>query len=75
MSIGSSVAIFFVIWWTTLFAVLPLGVRSQLEAGDVSPGSDPGAPAKTRFLRIVLINTVVAIVCFVIFQQFLLPLI
>lgn len=74
MSIGSSIAIYFVIWWTTLFAVLPIGVRSQLEEGDVSPGSDPGAPARTRFLRIVLINTGVAAVIFVIFQQFLLPL-
>lgn len=75
MSIGSSVAIFFVIWWTTLFAVLPLGVRSQLEAGEVSPGSDPGAPAKTRFLKIILINTGVAAACFGVFQYFLLPLI
>ena len=33
------------VWWTTLFAVLPFGVRSQAEAGDVTPGSDPGAPA------------------------------
>ena len=75
MSIGSSVAIYFVIWWTTLFAVLPLGIRSQLEAGEVSPGSDPGAPAKTRVLKIVLVNTLVSAVCFAIFYKFLLPII
>ena len=75
MSIGSSIAIYFVIWWTTLFAVLPLGIRSQLEAGEVSPGSDPGAPAKTRVLKIVLVNTLVSAVCFAIFYKFLLPII
>jgi predicted secreted protein len=74
MSIGSSVAIYFVIWWTTLFAVLPLGIRSQLEAGDVSPGSDPGAPARTNIVKIMAINTLVAAVCFALFYQFILPL-
>ena len=39
-------AIYFVIWWTVLFAVLPWGVQSQHEAGKISPGSDPGAPAR-----------------------------
>jgi len=37
--------LFFVIWWTVLFAVLPFGVRSQAEAGEVSAGTEPGAPA------------------------------
>ena len=34
-------ALYFVIWWTFLFAVLPFGVQSQLEAKDIVPGSDP----------------------------------
>jgi GTP-binding protein Era len=38
-------AIFFLIWWVVLFAVLPWGVRSQHEGGEVVPGTDPGAPA------------------------------
>lgn len=74
MSIGSAVAIYFVIWWTTLFVVLPLGVRSQIEAGEVSPGTDPGAPAKTSVMKIIAINTVVSAVGFALFYQFLLPL-
>jgi predicted secreted protein len=41
----TALAIYFVLWWVVLFAVLPWGVRSQGEAGDVTPGSDPGAPA------------------------------
>jgi predicted secreted protein len=41
----TALAIYFVLWWVVLFAVLPWGVRSQGEAGEVAPGSDPGAPA------------------------------
>ena len=33
-----------------LFAVLPWGVRSQEESGEVAPGTDPGAPAAHRDL-------------------------
>jgi predicted secreted protein len=62
MAIGSAIAIYFVVWWMTLFAVLPFGVRSQSEAGLVEPGTDPGAPVLTRVKRVVLINTCVAFV-------------
>lgn len=74
MSIGSGIAIYFVIWWTTLFAVLPLGVRSQVEAGEIAPGTEPGAPASTNIRRIVLVNSGVAAVVFLIFTYGLLPL-
>jgi hypothetical protein len=45
LRITGGIALYFVIWWTVLFAVLPFGVRSQAEAGDVVSGSEPGAPA------------------------------
>jgi predicted secreted protein len=48
MSLATSIAIYFIIWWTVLFAVLPWGVRSQQESGAVAPGTDPGAPAIPR---------------------------
>jgi predicted secreted protein len=48
MKLGTYAAIYFLIWWIVLFAVLPWGVRNQEEAGDVVPGSDPGAPAMHR---------------------------
>lgn len=54
-------AIYFVSWWITLFGVLPLGVRSQVESGDVTPGTEPGAPATPRLLRIVAITSVAAV--------------
>lgn len=57
-------AVYFVIWWTTLFAVLPFGVRSQIEDGEVVPGSEGAAPARPRLLRIFVITTIVASVLF-----------
>ena len=67
MSITTAVAIYFLIWWVTLFAVLPFGVRSQVESGDVVTGSDPGAPALPRLWSKALWTTLVASVVFAVF--------
>lgn len=64
MSLTLSIAVYFVIWWTTLFAVLPIGVRTQGEAGEVVPGTPASAPAHVRILRILGLNTIVATVVF-----------
>lgn len=64
MSTPLAIALYFVIWWTTLFAVLPIGVRTQGEAGDVVPGTPQSAPAKPRILWILCVNTVVAFAVF-----------
>ncbi len=60
----SGLAIYFVIWWIGLFAILPWGVRSQHEDGEIVRGSDPGAPSKPRLLRIIVLNTIFATVIF-----------
>lgn len=63
MSWLSWLAIYFIVWWVVLFAVLPFGVRSQEEAGDtIEPGSMPGAPSQPMMLRKALATTVVAAV-------------
>ena len=61
MSVITILAMYAVSWWITLFAVLPLGVRSQVESGEITPGTEPGAPAKPRLLRVIAITTVAAI--------------
>ena len=66
MSLVFGIAIFFVVWWIVLFAVLPFGVRTQGEAGETVAGTPPSAPAKINVARIILINTIVAIVVFAI---------
>jgi predicted secreted protein len=48
MTFANALAVYFLVWWLVLFAVLPWGVRSQEEHGEISPGSDPGAPAIPR---------------------------
>ncbi len=58
-------AVFLTIWFTVLFAVLPLGVRSQAESGDVAPGTDPGAPVAPRLAFKALLTTLVSIAVFV----------
>ena len=60
MSIGTAIAIYFLIWWLVLFAVLPWGIRSQAEHGDISPGSDPGAPSLPRLGLKLLWTTAVS---------------
>ncbi|MGQ4273030.1 DUF1467 family protein [Terrihabitans sp. B22-R8] len=67
MTITSMVAIYFVIWWIGLFAVLPWGVRSQHETGEVVPGTEPGAPATPRLWRIAIYNTIFATLVFILF--------
>ncbi len=64
MSISTSVAIFFLIWWVALFAVLPWAVRSQEEVGDVTPGTDPGAPSLPRLRAKLIWTTLIAVVAF-----------
>ena len=51
MPIGSIIAIFFVVWWIVLFAVLPFGVRTQQEDGEVVPGSEASAPTALPITR------------------------
>ena len=67
MSLSFGIAIYFIIWWTVLFAVLPLGVRTQEEAGEVVPGTPKSAPLAPRLLRIVLTTTAIAAIVFAIF--------
>ena len=68
MSVSTSVAIYFIIWWMVLFAVLPWGIRSQVEAGEVVPGSDPGAPSLPKLWAKVIWTTVVSALIFAVFQ-------
>ncbi|WP_421723714.1 DUF1467 family protein [Bauldia sp.] len=60
MSIISLVAIFFVVWWVALFAVLPWGMRSQEEEGEVVLGTASSAPNNPRLVRKAIVTTVVA---------------
>jgi predicted secreted protein len=64
MTVTTGLAIFFMIWWVVLFAVLPWGVRRQHEGGEVAPGTDPGAPAVPNLRRKLLWTTLVSLALF-----------
>ncbi len=63
MSWVTYVLVFAVIWWTVIFAVLPLGVR-RIE--NPTPGVDLGAPEKPQLRRKALICTGITSVLWVI---------
>jgi predicted secreted protein len=59
-SISTALAIYFVIWWITLFLTLPFGVRSQHEDGAGVAGTDPGAPIMARMGRKLIWTTAIS---------------
>ncbi len=61
MSLLTVAAIFFILWWTVLFIVLPLGYRSQEEEGEITIGTVESAPARFRGGRILLLTTVISV--------------
>ena len=68
MTKTTAAAVFFLIWWIVLFAVLPWGVRSQHEVGgEVTPGTDPGAPVVPKLGRKLVWTTLVTSVVFAAF--------
>jgi predicted secreted protein len=79
MPVTTAFAIFFLIWWVVLFAVLPWGIRSQHEhGGEIAPGTDPGAPAipnlKWKLLWTTLVSIVIFAACYVVYVNRLVTL-
>ncbi|MBR9825435.1 MAG: DUF1467 family protein [Alphaproteobacteria bacterium] len=44
VGVVNGVVVFLISWWVIIFMMLPIGVRSQEEGGEVVEGSEPGAP-------------------------------
>lgn len=63
--VTGALSLYFVVWWTVVFMVLPFGVRSQADEGEVLPGSDPGSPAEPRLRERAIWTTAVASLVFV----------
>ena len=67
MNIETGIAIYLVIWWTALFAILPLGVRSHAEMGIPVPGGgDPSSPVNPNLKRKFITTTWVSAILFAI---------
>jgi predicted secreted protein len=66
MSITTGIVTFIIVWWVSLFLVLPFGVRGQWEEGQVKNGSEPGAPIKPLIIRKFFITTGIAVIFWVV---------
>ena len=60
----TGLATFLILWWLSLFIVLPIGVRGQAEEGSIEQGTEPGAPVRSNMIRNVIWATVLAVVFF-----------
>ena len=64
LTVFGALALYFVLWWTFLFAVLPLGNATEADPERVVPGQDPGAPALPRLRLKALLTTLIAVGAF-----------
>jgi predicted secreted protein len=65
VNITTAIFTYLIIWWTALFAILPLGVRSHWEEGTKTPGGgDPSAPVDPKLKRKFITTTWVAAILF-----------
>ncbi len=65
MSVAFGLAIYLVIWWIVLFAVLPIGVRTSEEEGEkVVPGAVESAPHAPNLLPKMVATTVLSSIVF-----------
>ena len=60
MGITSAIVLYAVIWFMTLFVVLPIGLRTQGDEGEIVRGTPASAPAGGRMPRVFKIVTIVA---------------
>lgn len=64
MSITAAIVLFVSIWAVVFFMVLPHGIVTQEEDGNVVPGTPASAPADAMIRRKALITTAIAVVVF-----------
>jgi predicted secreted protein len=57
LSIGGAIALYFIVWWTIVFAVLPRAARRGIVGQGDASGADPGAPAEPRLREQVIWTT------------------
>ena len=71
MPLVSFFAVYVLIWAVVMQALLPLGVKSQAEAGEINKGTDPGAPVRPLWLRKALAATLIALALWGVFYWIL----
>ena len=65
MNLFSAFVMYLIVWWLTLFMILPIGVRGQAEENDIVEGSEPGAPVNSDMWRKVKLTTIIGTILWV----------
>lgn len=64
LTVFGASALYFVVWWTLLFAILPIRNQAETDPDRVVPGQDPGAPASPRLREKAIWTTLAAGITF-----------
>ncbi len=71
LTVAGALGLYFVVWWISVFAILPIRIESQVEAGEITAGTEPGAPANPALRERAIWTTILADVVFVTVAAFL----
>lgn len=61
MSVVSAIVLFWVIWFLALLCIIPVGLRTQGETGEIAAGTPSSAPVNPMIRRKALWTTVVTL--------------
>lgn len=60
LTIAGAIALYFVVWWTLLFVILPIRNQPETRPEHIVQGQDPGAPARPRLREKAIWTTLFA---------------
>ena len=66
LTVFGAIALYFVVWWTLLFVMLPIRNQAETDPARVVPGQDPGAPVSPRLREKALWTTLLSGVVFLV---------
>ena len=72
MNVVSGLVLFSVIWFVALLVALPIGVKTQAEAGEVVPGTPSSAPVDAMLKRKLVWVTVASVAIWAAIAAFIL---
>lgn len=72
MNVVTGIVLYAIIWFMTLFVILPFRLTSQSEDGEVVPGTPGSAPANPALRNRFLITTLAAAVIWAIIATIIL---
>jgi len=68
MSVTSGLVLYAVIWFVTMLVMLPIGLRTQGDDGEVVLGTNPGAPnnynPKKKAIHVTIVAAIVWLIAF-----------